>query len=178
MKKLVFIIMCLIMSLSVVACSSGGDKDGAKETKKEKAKSYSGEDPSVNNPDRLKDYDIKDIDTSKCSEAGKGDLYLTQRGEYDLKKGTVPVVYAGKDDPYTDVSVSTRGFDSSKLSFIYVDQILYDKQQLGDDDFSVSIQMDQMKPGKHKIEILQYEGDKPKGKAVTYKSGEYEVKEK
>jgi len=87
-------------------------------------------------------------------------------------------LFIGKDTSMTQIGVDAFEFDGGKLSYIYVDGIQNAKEQLADTQTSINLKEDALKVGTHKVEVVQFENDKPDGKAITYKVASYEVKEK
>jgi hypothetical protein len=70
--------------------------------------------------------------------------------------------------------------DMGRVStYIYVDGMLNTKEQLGEmTQTSLTLEKDALKEGTHKVEVVQYENDDLKGKAITYKTASYEIKSK
>ena len=61
---------------------------------------------------------------------------------------------------------------------IYVDGMENDKNQFEETQATIGLKEADLKPGKHKVEVVQYDNDKPDGNVVTYKVAYYEAKAK
>lgn len=123
----------------------------------------------------------KDIPEGNFSEMGEGTFYInTLSGTSE--NGNIPVIYvdenylAGKQFAMeVDVGITTKDFDATKLSTIYVDGISQEKEQLGDTITSVLVSANLSTVGIHKVEVLQFDDE---NNVITYKSAEYEIKTK
>ena len=123
----------------------------------------------------------KDIPEGNFSDMGAGTFYLrTISGTSE--NGNIPVIYVDEDylagnkfAMEVDVGITTRDFDATKLSTIYVDGVSQEKEQLGDTDTSIYVSVDLTTVGTHKVEVLQFDDE---NNVITYKSAEYEIKVK
>lgn len=152
MKKSIAIILCIIIALTMTAC---GSKE--KETV----------DTSVE----------RDLPESNYEETGEGIVYISTAGGTS-EDGNVPVIYAEKDTILMQIGLNAFDFNGGSLSYIYVDGILLGKEQLSDTQTSIDLSEQQLTTGTHKIEVVQYDNDDTSSDMITYKSMEYDVKEK
>ena len=123
----------------------------------------------------------KDIPDGNFSEIGDGTLEIRTIGG-PSENGNIPVIFFDKkelaDGIYAtnaDIVISTRDFDGSKLSYIYVDGVLQSKEQLADVDMSIYVNEKLSTVGVHKVEVIQFDDN---GNVITYKTAGYEIKEK
>lgn len=72
--------------------------------------------------------------------------------------------------------MNSEGMNGGSLSYIYIDGMLADKQQMADYQGSIDLTGDQLSEGIHKIEVVQYENDDTSGTMTVYKSASYEIK--
>lgn len=158
MKKLLSISIALLLSLGLVACSSNND-GGSNDKKSEDV-------APVTRDLKEDDYEVK----------GDGDFLIVCAGG-NTENGNVPVEYVDSDTSLSQIGYESRNFDGSKLSFIYVNGMLQDKQQLSDSQNSLELKDDLLKPGTYKVEVVQYDNDDPSGEMLTYKTCEYEIKQ-
>lgn len=155
MKKLLVVMLALVVGFTFVAC---GDKASTKEEKSKEKKIE-------------KDFE------GEYSDMGAGEIMIsTPSGTSE--DGSVPVLFTDEDDLLIDIGLDTSELDGGRLSYIYVDGMEKDKDQLGDAQTSIELKKNDLKPGKHKVELVQYDNDKPDGNVVTYKVAYYEAKEK
>ena len=119
----------------------------------------------------------RDLLEGNYTEMGDGDIYLVCAGG-STEDGNVPVMYESASTTASSFGINARGFNGGNLSFIYVDGILLDKEQLADSQITVQIAKEQLTFGVHKVEVVQYENDDPAANMITYRTFSYEVKEK
>lgn len=155
MKKITALVLVFAIALVLVACGDNASTKEEKSKEKKVEKDFEGE----------------------YSDMGAGEIVIsTPSGTSE--DGNVPVLFTGEDDILIDIGLDTYELDGSRLSYIYVDGMEKDKKQLGDAQTSIELKKNDLKPGKHKVEVVQYDNDKPDGNVVTYKVAYYEAKEK
>lgn len=116
----------------------------------------------------------KDIPEGTFSDMGKGEFYISTPGGTSENNNIPPILV--KNESMIQIGINSREFDGSKISFIYIDGKFVEKYQLADTQDSIELKKNMLSKGKHKIEVFQFENDDMKGKIITYKSAEYEVK--
>lgn len=119
----------------------------------------------------------KDLADGNYSDMGDGTMYLSTAGG-TTENDNIPVLFETSDTVLDTIEVDTTGFDSSKLSYIYIDGMLNTKEQLGDSQSSISLEKDALAEGTHKVEVVQYDTNEPDGTMVTYKTASYEIQYK
>ena len=151
-----------MLLVGLVSCG-GGDK---KEENKEPEKTTEQKDTKI--PKDLKG-DFKDT--------GDGLFYITT-SEGDSKDGNVPVLLVGKDDKLVQMEAHTENMYGDYVN-IYIDKkLVVSQDDVGSDKILLDIEGDNLKPGKHMVEVTQYKDNDPEKELETYKTAEYEVKEK
>lgn len=185
MKKKLAAVIISAMMVSLTACGSGSSTS-SQSTSNTSAQSTSAAE-SVTETDNssadhaateetAKNADL-DFDGSSQSDTGNGSFYLvTASGS--TENGDPVVVYAGSDDILIQIEFDTSGINGGSLSYIYVDGMEKDKEQVSDSQVSLDLSEDDLSVGTHKVELVQFENDDPTGNVTTYKSAEYEVKAK
>lgn len=164
MKKLLSLFLAGFLSLGLAACGNSNNQQ-------EQAPKEDTQQATENKAD-----DTEKIPQGLGEEMGNGDLSLSTPA--GTSKENKAVLFVGNDTILEQIGLDAFEFDGSKLSYIYIDGNLVAKEQLGDTQTSLDLQGDTLKPGKHTVEVVQFDNDEPTGKAVTYKSATYEVKEK
>lgn len=183
MKKLLVIAMAIALCVPFSGCGQNpnakassvlsSSSKGSEAMSSEQASS--GAIPSAISSSATAKRDLPEKDYKSC---GKGSFSIsTPSGTSE--NGNVPIVYYGNNEASNyGVDFSARDFDGSKLSYEYIDGYLVGKEQISDEDGSIYAGTNSLGSGKHKVEIVQYDTNKPEGKIVTYKSAFYEVKPK
>lgn len=164
-KKIILIAISILMIVSFIACSKETEqKTNSESTKADVKKEEKKDENKIQLPSDIKDK-------------GKGSVQIaTPSGTSE--NGQVPFIYADKDTMLTQIGLNSSEFDGSKLSYLIIDGMLNDKEQLGDSQISLSLQKELLNVGKHKVEVVQYDNDKIDGNIITYKVASYEVKAK
>lgn len=118
------------------------------------------------------------IPSGTFSDTGSGKITLYTAGG-NSENGNIPVIYAGAEDTLIQLSLGSRDFDGSKLSFIYIDGKLVDKEQLSEySEVNVNLIEFMLNPGTHKVEVMQFDNDDTSTQPITYKTESYEIKRK
>ncbi|WP_312694123.1 hypothetical protein [Caproiciproducens sp.] len=175
MKKIWAEIITLFMCIAFVGCSSTMPQTSSSNIA---TPSEVRENSSQNSTEDVSSSVVKDLPSSNYKDMGKGTLVIATEGGTS-ENGKTPVIFldSGESHSYA-IGIHVRDFDGSKLSYVYADGYLISKEQYADEDSSVRVKDDRLAVGMHKIEIVQYDIDKPDGKMITYKSASYEVKSK
>lgn len=166
-KKFISILLVALMLTSLVSC----DDDNA--TTDDNNQNSISQDSS----DDLEEDDIEEEDVyiipEGTKEIGEGEIEInTPSGSSD--DGNIPVLFSDKDTQLMQIGLETDDFNGSRLSHIYIDGKEVGKEQLADSKITLDLTGDMLKTGKHKVEVVQFDGDN----IVTYKIVQYEVKEK
>lgn len=160
-KKILGLVLVGVLALGMIGCSNSKEENKANEnTTKEEVSSK------------------KDIPSGLDKEIGNGSVVLSTTGG-TTENGNTPVVFVGQDTLLEQIGLSAENFDGSKLSYVYIDGMLNNKEQLGEmTQTTITLQDNSLKEGKHKVEVVQYDNDEQTGNPVTYKVATYEVKNK
>lgn len=117
----------------------------------------------------------RDLPEGNYTELGEGTVYIATPGGTS-EDGNVPVIYAEKGTIMMDIGLEAWEFNGSNLSYIYVDGMLRDKQQLADTQSYLTLKQEQLTVGVHTVEVVQYANDDPASDMITYRMMQYEVK--
>ena len=108
------------------------------------------------------------------TEIGSGKMYLVNESGTTEDMDAI-IIYAKEDLVLTQIGLEAWDFDGSKISFIYVDDVLNEKEQLGNTQTSITLTGNMLKVGTHVVKVLQYDNNDPSGKIVTVKSAKYTI---
>lgn len=151
-KKLLSVFAMVMLAISIIACGSSDVDSGSAEVK-------------------------RDLPEGNYEEMGEGTAYISTSGGTS-ENGNIPVIYADSEDSMMQIGLDAWDFNGGALSFVYVDGILIAKEQLANSQKTLTLESRQLSFGTHKVEIVQYENDDPSASMITYKTAEYEVKQK
>lgn len=159
-KKLLVLMLALVLVFVFAACGDNGNTNGSKskETKTEEKK-------------------VEKYFKGDYEDMGAGSIFIsTPNGTSE--NGNIPVLFYDDDMLLMQIELAANDFDGSKLSYVYVDGMEKDKFQFGGTRITINLEKGDLKVGTHKVEVVQYDTDKPDGNVVTYKVAQYEIKEK
>lgn len=161
-KRTLALILGLVLAFGLTAC--GGSEDPAPAETNDTTETETAE-PAAAEKDFSGDY----------TDTGAGTIeVITPSGS--SADGTVPFVLIEPDAVLVSIELDAWEFDGSKISYIYVDGMLYGKEQLADTQLPFDLQGDMLAEGEHSVEVVQYDNDDPSGNVVVYKSAAYEIK--
>ena len=173
MKKILTLLLTLVVAMTFLACGSSSG-DTSTDTSNDQAEVAS-EAPATeaSAPERdLPEGDYEDI--------GEGTLYLTGPSG-STENGDEMILYPEMDSiPHAFVGIELWDLDGSVQTFIYVDGVEMDKQQVGA-GYQGSIDFDDnslwaITEGEHKVEAVQYADNDPSKDMTFYRSEKYTVK--
>lgn len=105
-------------------------------------------------------------------------FYLTgQSGS--TENGDAIIIYSNGDPRNMEsIGFETKNFDGSLLTYIYIDDVLTDKEQCRDMYSSIYITGDALAFGEHTVTFKQYADNDESGEVLFEQSETYEVIEK
>lgn len=117
----------------------------------------------------------KIVPTGLTNEIGEGNIIVTTPISTSENE-TTPIVYVDEYKGLAQLGFQSKGFDDSRLSYIYIDGKLNTIEELGDvNSITLTICEDDLKEGIHKIEVIQFDNDKTDGTPITYKACNYKI---
>lgn len=171
MKRLLALLLALIMVLMLTACGSEPSEEATSDHQQSTAEESSSS--ASTSPKR-------DLPNGDYEEKGSGSFYLAGPSG-STENGDEIVLYPEKDTiPHAYVDIELWDMDGSVQTYIYVDGIEMDKQQVGA-GYQGSIDFDDeslwaITDGKHTVEAVQYTDNDPSKEMIFYRSEEYTVK--
>lgn len=161
MKKLLVLLMSIMMIFSLTAC--GGESSDAEKSDTEQTETVK-----------------RDLPKGDYNDVGDGTFYLTGPSG-STENGDKIIIYPDKDStPHAYVGIELWDLDGSVQTYIYVDGVKMDKQQVGA-GYQGSIDFDDdslwaITDGEHEVEAVQY-ADNDTSKDITfYRAVKYTVK--
>ena len=180
MKKLLSIILLGAMVVSICSCGgSSTDKENAdkKTTEAETVTEAVVESITEQAPEATTEKQ-RDFPEGDYQDIGSGTFYISNASG-TTENGDEIIVYPDKDSiPMAYVDIELWDMDGKVLTYIYVDGIFYDKQQVGE-GYQASIDLmeeSQVTEGDHIIEVVQYPDNNTEKEMSFYRSAKYTVK--
>lgn len=156
-KKILMLLVIFALSIAIVACDT--DRDDKE----------MGDDNNATTKNQVMQYegDKKDI--------GDGEVTLMSSGNKASKGEVLNVSQsAGEDD--IEIKVIGENIDSSKETYIFVDDKLLDKEMFDETDGEdIDLKAEAITKGDHKLQFVQFEKDDPKGTVTFYREMSYKV---
>lgn len=165
MKKVIIILLTTILMFGFTACGGSSEETTTNDSQ---TSSQTTEAPK------------RDLPEGNYEDIGDGSFYLTGPSG-STENGDEIVLYPEKDKwPHAYLGIEVWDVDGSVQTFIYVDGVEKEKQQVGA-GYQGSIDfMDEdmwaLTEGEHKVEAVQYADNDPSGEMIFYRSAIYTVK--
>lgn len=157
MKKILSLMLIVILSISVVGCNKSENKV-----------------EEVNEVNETKEVKER----FGMSEKGDCNFYIKTGEDTTSENGAIPYIYLEDENTIMQIGYVAKEFDSSKLSYIYIDGELVSKETLSQDcEGTLTLEKNSAKYGKHKVEVAQYKSSESDNKddVEVYKMAQYVV---
>ena len=164
-EKAAILVLCIALAFACVACgdssTDGSQADGQKDASKTVEKA-------------------RDLPEGDYEEIGDGSFYLTGPSG-STENGDEIILYPDKDTfPHAYVGYELLDMDGSVQTYIYVDGVEMDKQQVGDGyESSIDFGDEELwaiTDGEHTVEAVQYADNDTSKDMTFYRSAKYTVK--
>lgn len=119
-----------------------------------------------------------EADNGDTDSSDDGRVFYIYNQSGTSEDGNIPVIYADKKTIMTSIAIRTRDFTGSLLTYIYIDDNLYDTKQLSDSQMTLMLDQTYLAEGLHTVTVKQYEENDEDGKVLYENSASYEVKPK
>ena len=162
MKKK-FIPLVILAALSLAACGSSDNSSSANSSSKPS------ESTTVSSAESKKDLPSED--------QGTGTMYLSGPGG-TTENGETLTIFDDGDTQVMQIGMDVSELDGNKISYIYIDGMLSSKDQLSTGQSTINLEKEYLVPGKHTINLIQYDNNKEDGSIITNKIANYEVTKK
>ncbi|WP_123054438.1 hypothetical protein [Clostridium sp. JN-1] len=163
-KKFLPIVMTLSIAMNLIGCTTA--KQGANQVKNK----------TENATEQTKN-DIMKIPNDLQADMGQGTFFISTPSGTS-QNGAVPIIYVEKNASVQQIGLTTSNFNGKNLSYVFVDSLLNSKHQLADGKVTMDLKGDNLKVGKHRVDIVQFNNNKTSDKVITHKTAYYEVKSK
>ena len=160
-NKGLYALIALMLSVSLVGCGASDAPDTT---------NNDGEAPQATQEAPVeKKAVIEDVE-----DIGEGECYLTGPGG-DTKEGDTVQFFSSPDTVMMDIGIGAEGMDGSKLSYIYVDGNLVQKEQMGEYQGGITLKDNLLDPGVHQVIVKQYDDNTENGTVVYQHAMQYEI---
>lgn len=116
---------------------------------------------------------VPPVDLPFGSDTGDGTMMLRYTSGTTEDGKVIDVLTTA--DSLIQVGISTREFDGSHFSYVYIDGYFLEKAQYGNSDTSLTLQDDSLTEGEHIVSVVQYDSNEESGNIITYKEAKYKV---
>lgn len=169
-KNFSLIIAALLVVVNLVGCgtqkSSNSIKNSANSVKNK-----------VENAPKQAQNDVMKIPKNLEADMGNGNFFISTSSGTS-KNGSAPIIYTKNNSSSgtQNIQINTSSFNGNNMSYVFVDGILNTKKQLSNSKSNVDLKGTDLKEGKHRVDIVQFNGNNADGKVITHKSAYYEVR--
>ncbi|MDO5044573.1 MAG: hypothetical protein Q4E22_04675 [Coriobacteriia bacterium] len=173
MKKLALVIASAGLALSLGACGSSEQAQAPAQSEQPVVTENAPAEQPQEAPEANKDDKETLPGISEAEEVGASTLEIdTSSGS--SADGNIPVMFYDPDTILTQIGYSITGFSGQVLGEIYVDDVLIDKMQFGQDvQGTLSLSPEQLTKGIHTVTFIERDED---NKAFNIQHAQYEVK--
>ncbi|MDT2778370.1 hypothetical protein P7H48_03845 [Enterococcus lactis] len=162
MKKK-FIPLVILAALSLAACGSSDNSSSANSSSK------TSESTTVSSAESKKDLPSED--------QGTGTMYLSGPGG-TTENGETLTIFDDGDTQVMQIGMDVSELDGNKLSYIYIDGSLSSKEQVSTGQSTLGLTKENLTPGRHTVNLVQYDNNNEDGSIITNKVANYEVTKK
>ena len=143
--------------------------------------------PSANQTDQTdqtsettseKETKEKDFVSADYEEMGSGTFGVVNESGSTLEGQDIVIYVEDPDNEMISIGYEGWDMDGSALSYIYIDGMLNTKEQVSDTQGTLTLTGDELEPGEHTVELVQYLDDDTANEVVTYKTAAYTCKQK
>ena len=162
-KKYITLALSLLVAVSMTACGENGQTQTPSQ-------------PQKTAPTEVKPEKKIEI-LENVEEIGEGECYLIGPGG-TTEDGSALPVFASPDTVIMQIGIDARDMDGSKLSYMYIDGNLVQKEQMANYQGSLDLEKSSLKPGIHQVIVKQFDNNKEDGKLVFQHEMKYDLIEK
>ncbi len=94
------------------------------------------------------------------------------------ENGETLTIFDDGDTQVMQISMDVSELDGNKLSYIYIDGSLSSKEQLSTGQSNLGLTKENLTPGRHTVNLVQYDNNSEDGSIVINKVANYEVTKK
>lgn len=150
MKKILILTLCLFL----IGCSTPAE-------------------PSTGNTTEPVEEEI----VMETEEKGAGSFYLENQSGTTEAGNPITIIDDGTTS-LLQIGITTKEFDGSKITYVYVDNELLTKEQYAESQGVLNLEQKHLTEGIHQVVLKQYENDDESTEPVVIKFASYEVKSK
>lgn len=161
-KNISIIITTALIALNLIGCGETKQQSNTAKTK-------------IQNATKQVQNDVVKIPKDLQADMGSGKFYISTKSGTS-ENGSVPILYMNKNTQLKQLTINTNNFNNRNWSYIFVDGLLNTKQHLSNSKSTINLKNSNLKTGKHRVDIVQFNNDKTNNKVITHKTAQYEIK--
>ncbi|MHC6178304.1 hypothetical protein ACYUJ6_00250 [Clostridium sp. JNZ X4-2] len=161
MKKFFYIIMAsLLITINLVGCGTRQQTNNVKN--------------GTQNVEKKAENDLAQLPKNLKTDMGPGKFYVSPSSN-TFKNGDIPIISIKKNTSSQKVEIVPSEFNNKYLSYIFIDGAFNSKKQLSSSKTNMELKGNDIKTGKHKIDVIQFNNDKSTDTVVTHKTAYYYI---
>lgn len=161
MKKFFYIIMAsLLITINLVSCGTRQQTNNVKN--------------GTQNIEKKAENDLAQLPKNLKTDIGPGKFYVSPSSN-TFKNGNIPIISIKKNTSSQKVEIVPSEFNNKYLSYIFIDGAFNSKKQLSSSKTNMELKGNDIKAGKHKIDVIQFNNNKSTDTVLTHKTAYYYI---
>lgn len=161
MKKIFYVIMAsLLITLNLVGCGTKQQASGIKN--------------KTQNIENKTKSDLAELPKNLKTDMGPGKFYISPSSN-KFKEGNIPIIDIKKNTSSQKVEINPSEFNNKYQSYIFIDGKYNSKKQLSSSKSDIELKGDNIKTGKHKVDVVQFNNNKTTDTVLTHKTTYYYI---
>ncbi|MEY7998942.1 hypothetical protein AB8U03_01795 [Clostridium sp. Mt-5] len=159
-KNFYIIITSLLIIINLAGCGTQQQSNNVKN--------------KVQNIENKTKNDLVELPKALKTDMGPGKFYISSSSN-TFKDGNIPIINIKKNTSSQKVEIVPSEFNNKYLSYIFIDGIFNSRKQLSNNKTNIELKGNDIKAGKHKIDIIQFNNNKTTDTVLTHKISYYYI---
>ncbi|CAB1262398.1 hypothetical protein ACFHWD_11235 [Clostridium sp. MT-14] len=161
MKKTFYVITAsLLITINLIGCGTQQQSNNVKN--------------KTQNIENKAKNDLAELPKNLKTDMGPGKFYISPSSN-TFKDGNVPIINIKKNTSSQKVEITPSEFNNKYMSYIFIDGVFNSKKQLSNSKTNMELKGNDIKTGKHKVDIIQFNNNKTTDTVLTHKTAYYYV---
>lgn len=161
MKKTFYVITAsLLITINLIGCGTQQQSNNVKN--------------KTQNIENKAKNDLAELPKNLKTDMGPGKFYISPSSN-TFKDGNVPIINIKKNSSSQKVEITPSEFNNKYMSYIFIDGVFNSKKQLSNSKTNMELKGNDIKTGKHKVDIIQFNNNKTTDTVLTHKTAYYYV---
>jgi hypothetical protein len=150
----------LLITINLVSCGTRQQTNNVKN--------------GTQNIEKKAENDLAQLPKNLKTDIGPGKFYVSPSSN-TFKNGNIPIISIKKNTSSQKVEIVPSEFNNKYLSYIFIDGAFNSKKQLSSSKTNMELKGNDIKAGKHKIDVIQFNNNKSTDTVLTHKTAYYYI---